>query len=56
MGEALLRHHLQAQGVDAHVHSAGTMRWRGRPTDEAILTAYLERERATPKWWMPRLA
>jgi HAD superfamily hydrolase (TIGR01450 family) len=25
-------------------------------TDEAILTAYLERERATPKWWMPRLA
>lgn len=25
-------------------------------TDEAILTAYLERERATPMWWMPRLA
>ncbi|KQV32308.1 HAD family hydrolase [Rhizobium sp. Root1203] len=25
-------------------------------TDEAILAAYLERERATPKWWMPRLA
>jgi HAD superfamily hydrolase (TIGR01450 family) len=25
-------------------------------TDEAILTAYLEREKATPKWWMPRLA
>jgi HAD superfamily hydrolase (TIGR01450 family) len=25
-------------------------------TDEAILTAYLERERAAPKWWMPRLA
>jgi HAD superfamily hydrolase (TIGR01450 family) len=25
-------------------------------TDEAILNAYLEREAATPKWWMPRLA
>lgn len=25
-------------------------------TDEAILTAYLEREKATPRWWMPRLA
>jgi HAD superfamily hydrolase (TIGR01450 family) len=25
-------------------------------TDEAILTAYLEREKAAPKWWMPRLA
>lgn len=25
-------------------------------TDEAILTAYLERERAAPRWWMPRLA
>jgi HAD superfamily hydrolase (TIGR01450 family) len=25
-------------------------------TDEAILTAYLEREGATPTWWMPRLA
>ncbi len=25
-------------------------------TDEAILHAYLEREKATPKWWMPRLA
>ncbi|WP_377295989.1 TIGR01459 family HAD-type hydrolase [Rhizobium sp. SGZ-381] len=25
-------------------------------TDEAILNAYLERENATPKWWMPRLA
>jgi protein-tyrosine-phosphatase len=36
MGEALLRHHLEAQGVDARVHSAGTMRWRGRATDEAI--------------------
>lgn len=27
----------------------------GEP-DEAILHAFLERERATPKWWMPRLA
>ncbi|TCU27927.1 HAD superfamily hydrolase (TIGR01459 family) [Rhizobium azibense] len=25
-------------------------------TDEAILHAYLEREKAAPKWWMPRLA
>ena len=25
-------------------------------TDEAILNAYLERENAAPKWWMPRLA
>lgn len=25
-------------------------------TDEAILNAYLKREGATPKWWMPRLA
>lgn len=25
-------------------------------TDEAILKAYLKREAATPKWWMPRLA
>jgi HAD superfamily hydrolase (TIGR01450 family) len=25
-------------------------------TDEAILNAYLEREKAAPKWWMPRLA
>lgn len=25
-------------------------------TDEAILNAYLQREAATPKWWMPRLA
>ncbi|MBY5341965.1 TIGR01459 family HAD-type hydrolase [Rhizobium leguminosarum] len=25
-------------------------------TDEAILKAYLEREKAAPKWWMPRLA
>lgn len=25
-------------------------------TDEAILNAYLKREAATPKWWMPRLA
>ncbi len=25
-------------------------------TDAAILTAYLEREKAAPKWWMPRLA
>ncbi|MCO5733182.1 TIGR01459 family HAD-type hydrolase [Rhizobium sp. SSA_523] len=25
-------------------------------TDEALLNAYLQREGATPKWWMPRLA
>lgn len=25
-------------------------------TDQAILNAYLKREGATPKWWMPRLA
>ncbi len=25
-------------------------------TDEDALAAYLEREKATPKWWMPRLA
>lgn len=25
-------------------------------TDETMLNAYLEREAATPKWWMPRLA
>jgi protein-tyrosine phosphatase len=35
MGEALLRARLAARGVDAHVHSAGTMAWYGAPTDHA---------------------
>ncbi|MCM2441768.1 TIGR01459 family HAD-type hydrolase [Agrobacterium vitis] len=29
---------------------------KGGKTDETMLNAYLEREAATPKWWMPRLA
>ncbi|HEX4777894.1 MAG TPA: protein-tyrosine-phosphatase [Acidimicrobiia bacterium] len=36
MGEALLRHHLETRGVAARVHSAGTMRWNGPATDEAV--------------------
>ncbi|MBV8950641.1 MAG: hypothetical protein JOZ99_07185 [Actinobacteria bacterium] len=36
MGEALMRHHLAARGVAARVHSAGTMRWRGAATPEAV--------------------
>ena len=28
----------------------------GDRTDEALLNAYLARENAAPKWWMPRLA
>jgi protein-tyrosine phosphatase len=36
MGEALMRRHLATHGIDAHVHSAGTMRWRGPATAEAV--------------------
>jgi protein-tyrosine-phosphatase len=36
MGEALLRVRLEARGVDARVHSAGTMAWGGSATDEAV--------------------
>ena len=36
MGEALLRHHLETRGFAARVHSAGTMRWSGPATDEAV--------------------
>jgi protein-tyrosine phosphatase len=36
MGEALMRRHLAARGVAARVHSAGTMRWRGPATPEAV--------------------
>ena len=31
-----MRHHLAARGVAARVHSAGTMRWRGVATPEAV--------------------
>lgn len=31
-----MRRHLAARGVDARVHSAGTMRWRGAATPEAV--------------------
>jgi len=37
MGEALLRVHLDALGVDARVHSAGTMSWDASPPREAVL-------------------
>jgi protein-tyrosine phosphatase len=36
MGEALLRHHLEALGVDALVHSAGTLGWPGPPPPPAV--------------------
>jgi len=36
MAEALLRGHLIERGVDARVHSAGTMAWGGGPTPNAI--------------------
>lgn len=36
MAEALLRSHLDAHGVDANVHSAGTMAWSAAPPPEAI--------------------
>jgi protein-tyrosine phosphatase len=36
MGEALMRRHLAARGIAARVHSAGTMRWRGAATPEAV--------------------
>jgi protein-tyrosine phosphatase len=36
MGEALLRAHLDAVGVEARVHSAGTMAWDACPPDEAV--------------------
>ena len=31
-----MRRHLAAQGIDARVHSAGTMRWHGPATPEAV--------------------
>ena len=37
MGEALLRAHLEARGLDAHVHSAGTLAWGGPATGSANL-------------------
>jgi protein-tyrosine-phosphatase len=37
MGEALLRSHLAARGVDARVHSAGTLAWGGPATGNAGL-------------------
>jgi low molecular weight protein-tyrosine phosphatase len=36
MGEALLREHLGRRGVDADVHSAGTMHWGGPATDHTV--------------------
>jgi protein-tyrosine phosphatase len=36
MAEALMRRHLAARSVAARVHSAGTMRWRGPATPEAV--------------------
>ncbi len=36
MGEALLRAHLSARGLDARVHSAGTMHWGGPATDHTV--------------------
>jgi protein-tyrosine phosphatase len=36
MGEALLRAHLSERGLDARVHSAGTMHWGGPPTDHTV--------------------
>ena len=38
MAEALLRSHLDAHGVEANVHSAGTMAWSAAPPPEAIAT------------------
>lgn len=38
MGEVLLRAHLAERGVDAHVHSAGTLAWGGPATGSAVLT------------------
>jgi len=40
--------------VSGGIH-AGEYTQNGK-TDEAMLNAYLEREAAAPKWWMPRLA
>jgi protein-tyrosine phosphatase len=37
MGEVILRSHLAARGVDAHVHSAGTLAWGGPATGNAGL-------------------
>jgi protein-tyrosine phosphatase len=36
MGAALLRAHLEARGVDAHVHSAGTLPWGGPATPNSV--------------------
>jgi protein-tyrosine-phosphatase len=36
MGEALLREHLGRRGLDANVHSAGTMHWGGPATDHTV--------------------
>ena len=40
MGEALLRAHLDAEGVFANVHSAGTMSWSASPPREAVLAMH----------------
>ncbi len=40
MGEALLRVHLDAAGVPATVHSAGTMAWNASPPHEAVLAMH----------------
>jgi protein-tyrosine phosphatase len=37
MGEALLRARLAERGLDAHVHSAGTLAWGGPATGNAVL-------------------
>jgi protein-tyrosine-phosphatase len=36
MAEVLLRSHLHARGIDAHVHSAGTMYWDGPAAEHAV--------------------
>ncbi|MCD7111092.1 TIGR01459 family HAD-type hydrolase [Rhizobium sp. DKSPLA3] len=40
--------------ISAGIHGAEYM--TGEKTDEAKLAAFLKKEGATPKWWMPRLA
>jgi HAD superfamily hydrolase (TIGR01450 family) len=40
--------------IGAGIHNAEYM--AGEKTDEAKLAAFLKKEGATPKWWMPRLA
>jgi protein-tyrosine-phosphatase len=40
MGAALLRAHLERRGVDARVHSAGTLAWGGPATGNAVLAMH----------------